>query len=61
MENLLQNKIVAILFSGTLFFINTFVVKLLYDKYYNYSNIENYKKGIKIPEEYISLKEEVFD
>lgn len=61
LEALFKNKIIVILFSILCGLINLFVIKLLYDKYYNHSNIENYKKGLKIPQEYMPLEEKISD
>lgn len=58
LEELFANRFVSIVASIIIAFVNIFIIKLLYDKYYNYSNIENYKKNIKIPEEYFPLQDE---
>lgn len=57
LNELYQNKILSLIVSFMLFIANMFIIKLLYDKYYNYSNIENYKKNIKIPDEFEPLSE----
>lgn len=44
-------KVVTSVFSLVL----SFIIKVLYDKYYNHSNIENYKKNIKIPDEFLPI------
>lgn len=41
--------IIGIIFSG-------FTIKKMYDRNHNYSNIENYKKNVKIPEEYYDIE-----
>lgn len=44
LEELFANRFVSIVASIIIAFVNIFIIKLLYDKYYNYSNIENYKR-----------------
>ena len=61
LEELFKNRMISIAISIIIGFVNSFIIKLLYDKYYNYSNIENYKKNIKIPEEYSLLQDEISD
>lgn len=61
LDTMLKNKILAVCFSAVLTLANLFIVKLLYDKYHNHSNIENYKKGLKIPKEYMPLEEVLSD
>jgi len=46
----LENRMVSLLISLTIFIINVWFIKSLYDRYENYSNIENYKKNIVIPD-----------
>jgi hypothetical protein len=50
-DNLLQNKLVAILVSVISVIIESFVVKSLYDKYQNHSNIKSFKENVIIPED----------
>ena len=45
-----ENIILSFLISFILFIINGWFFKSLYDRYESHSNIENYKKGIKIPD-----------
>lgn len=52
-----QNSIIAGGLTIFMFIINSFVTKALYDRYHNYSNIENYKRSIEIPDEYKLLTE----
>jgi len=59
LDTLFQNKIVAIISSIIFTLVNLFVIKLLYDKYHNYSNIENFRKGLKIPKDYLPIKEDI--
>ena len=49
LDKLLQNKLVAILASFITAVIDGVIVKSLYDKYLNHSNINSFKKNIKIP------------
>lgn len=56
-ELFFQNKIISIVFSIFVTIINYFVIKGLYDKYHNYSNIKNYKDSIVIPAEYKHIDE----
>lgn len=53
-----QNAIIAGLLSLFMLIINSFVIKCFYDRFFNHSNIENYKKSIQIPNEYKPLREE---
>ena len=57
----LQNRLLVIILSCIFACVDIFVTKLLYDKYKNYSNIDSFKKGIKVPKEYMPLKEVVSD
>lgn len=50
-ENYKSNFIINIFISFILLLINGFFLKSLYDKYRNHSNIENFKKNIKIPKD----------
>lgn len=45
-----ENKIISGLISITIFIINVWFIKSLYDRYENHSNIENFKKSINIPD-----------
>jgi hypothetical protein len=45
-----ENIFLSFLISFSLFIINGWFFKSLYDRYESHSNIENYKKGLKIPE-----------
>ncbi|MDV3955639.1 hypothetical protein CMT74_07130 [Elizabethkingia anophelis] len=45
-----ENIILSICISVIIFSINGWFLKSLYDRYENYSNIENFKKNLKIPE-----------
>ncbi|MBV6881444.1 hypothetical protein NG800_015915 [Epilithonimonas ginsengisoli] len=45
-----ENILLSLLISFVLFIINGWFFKSLYDRYESYSNIENYKKGLKIPD-----------
>ncbi len=54
--DLKSNIIISGVFSIIIFIISTFSYRTLVDKYRNHSNIENFKKGLKIPEEYKELK-----
>ena len=49
-NNILQNKIVSICISVILAIINYYIVRGLYDKYHNHSNINAFKNNIEIPE-----------
>jgi len=51
LDKLLQNKLVAIVVSFISVIIDVFVVKSLYDKYQNHSNIKSFKDGLEIPDE----------
>ena len=51
-----SNIIISGIFSLIIFIISAVSFRTLLDKYRNHSNIENYKKGLKIPEEYKELK-----
>jgi len=55
-KNLNSNIIVSGLVSLTLFVFSGITLKTLLGKYRNHSNIQNYLKGLKIPEEYKELK-----
>ena len=46
-----NNFIINLIISLILLIINGFFIKSLYDKYRNHSNIENFKKNIKIPKD----------
>ena len=46
---IIQSKVFSILISVITFLMNTFVVKALYDKYFNHSNINAFKSNIIIP------------
>jgi hypothetical protein len=50
-SSLLQNKLFSFIFSGVMTIVNGFIIKSLYDKYQNHSNINAYKQNIKIPNE----------
>jgi hypothetical protein len=50
-EKLLQNKFIAISISIVTSVINYFIIRALYDKYHNHSNINSYKSNIIIPDE----------
>lgn len=56
-DQVLQCKIVVVLLGFVVFIIESLVIRSLYDKYRNYSNINAFKEGIDIPEEIKSLKE----
>jgi hypothetical protein len=45
-----ENIFLSFLISFSLFIINGWFFKSLYDRYESHSNIENYRKGLKIPE-----------
>jgi hypothetical protein len=55
-SNLLQSKIIAIISSIVVFVIESIVVKSLYDKYQNHSNIKAYKESLDIPNELKPIK-----
>lgn len=55
LNKLLQNRLVATLVSFISVIVDGFVVKSLYDKYQNHSNIKSYKENIKIPDELKAL------
>jgi len=57
-DKILQNKIIAIGISTIMTFVNYFVIRGLYDKYHNHSNINAYKFNILIPDE---LKELIIE
>ena len=46
-----DNFVLNIIFSIILLFANWFAFRSLYDKYRNFSNIENYKKNIELPKD----------
>jgi len=50
-NNLFQSKIFSAIFSFIVIILNYFVIRSLYDKYNNHSNINSYKASITIPEE----------
>jgi hypothetical protein len=50
-DKLFQNKLIAIALSFISLIVEGFIVKSLYDKYQNHSNINAYKQNIKIPNE----------
>lgn len=50
-EKILQNKFIAISISIVTTVINYFIIRALYDKYQNHSNINSYKSNILIPDE----------
>ena len=56
-----QNKVISIItsiiISIFIAIINYFVIRSLYDKYHNHSNINNYKGSIVIPDEYKLINE----
>lgn len=56
-KELSQNTIIAGLLSFLMLIVNSFVLKALYDRYHNNSNIKHYKDSIIIPDEYKPLKE----
>ena len=51
-----SNIVVSTFISLAWLFFTGFVVKSLYDKYRNHSNIENFKKGLSIPEDFKEIK-----
>jgi hypothetical protein len=55
-SNLSQSKIIAIISSIVVFVIESIVVKSLYDKYQNHSNIKAYKESLDIPNELKPIK-----
>jgi hypothetical protein len=55
-SNLLQSKIIAIILSIVVFVIESIVIKSLYDKYQNHSNIKAYKESLDIPNELKPIK-----
>ena len=50
-ETNIKSKLLVIILSFLSFVIDMFVIKALYDKYLNHSNISAYKLSIEIPEE----------
>jgi hypothetical protein len=54
-EGLLKSKLVAGILSTVFFVVEGIIVKSLYDKYQNYSNIKAFKESINIPEKMKSL------
>jgi hypothetical protein len=54
-KELSQNTLIVGICSLFMLLVNGFVLKALYDRYHNHSNIENYKKAIVIPDEYKPL------
>jgi len=50
-DKVLKSKFLSILFSIVTTIINYFVIRLLYDKYHNHSNINAFKLNITIPDE----------
>ncbi|WP_418233357.1 hypothetical protein [Butyricimonas virosa] len=60
-ESLLKNKWCALIFSVISFVFNSFIIKSLYDKHLNYSNIESYKRSIIIPNNLVPLKENIIE
>lgn len=49
-DSFFQSKIISTIFSLLITIVNYFVIKGLYDKYYNYSNIKSYRESIIVPE-----------
>lgn len=50
-DNLLQSKLISIIFSGIMVIMNGVIIKSLYDKYQNHSNINAYISKIQIPQD----------
>ena len=55
-KNLNSDILVTSLMSIAVFIFSGIILKTLIDKYTNHSNIQNYIKGLKIPEQYEELK-----
>lgn len=54
-DNFLYNKLFSIAITLLTVLINIFVIRGLYDKYHNHSNIKAYKESIEIPEKFMDL------
>lgn len=55
-DGLMQNQIISVIVSLVVFVVEIFLIKNIYDKHCNHSNIEAYKKTLHIPDDLKSLE-----